>query len=96
MATVKIFKPGYDGDLYMEWVHSSGSYQWHKFNVRKLSRNQFKRVIRLLLNSGQWYLDYTQNYANGDWEDYGTIRAGEDKKVLPPVAVARWMWSIYR
>lgn len=96
MATVETFEPGYNGELYLSWQKPNGGYCGQKFNVRMLSRKQFKRVIRLLLNSGQWYRDSSQD-GYGEWNDYGTTyQCVDDNEPLTAIQVVRWMWSIYR
>lgn len=92
MSQVIMFEDEYDGDFYMEWKPTSGGICWHHFNVRKLSRQQFKRLILLILGSGQWYIDWQLTY---DGEDtYATLTPGRDSRPLSAMAVVRWMWSI--
>lgn len=86
-----LFEPQHNGEVMIEWKKNGRGYAHARVNVRQLSRASFKRLVRWIINSGEWYLDYSLD-SYGEEYGYGTATArGEGLEYLSPLRIARWL-----
>ena len=88
------FRPGFNGIVYLEWKRKGRGYAYVNLDVSKLSRASFKRLVRWIIQSGDWYLDYRLD-GYGEEYGYGTreVDSTSGLEYLTPDRIARWLFS---
>ncbi len=88
------FRPEFNGIVYLEWERKDRGYAYIDLDVSKLSRVSFKRLVRWLIQSGDWYLDYRLD-GYGEEYSFGTCEVSDTTELeyLTPVRIARWLFS---
>lgn len=77
--------------IYLEWQGRDNRYHAHRLNVKRMTRKQFKTVVRMVINSGKWYRDYSID-AYGEETAYATTKPGVHSIELSDRDVVRWLY----
>lgn len=77
--------------LYVEWKGRDNRYHSHRFDIKRMTRKQFKTVIRLIVNSGAWYQDHSVD-GYGEETAYATTKPGVHSVPLTSIEVVRWLF----